>query len=64
MLRCAQHDSVVTARHVVQGMAPVLALGVARVLLVETKAPGCHVNAREKKPVASQPVAQPKLIRG
>jgi len=52
MLRCAQHDSVVTARHVVQGMAPVLALGVARVLLVETMAPGCPVNARPKKPVA------------
>jgi hypothetical protein len=33
-------------------MAPVLALGVARVLLVETMAPGCPVNARPKKPVA------------
>ena len=64
MLRCAQHDRMVKARQVVQWMAPVLALGVAGVLPLEMMATGCTINARQKKPGASQQVAQPKLPRG
>jgi hypothetical protein len=69
---CAQHDSMVKARQVVQWMAPVLALGVAGVVPLETMvhctshtmASGCMVNARRKRPAAFQLVEQPKLIRG
>jgi hypothetical protein len=53
-------------------MAPVLAVGVAGVVPVEmmvqrtssSKARGCAVNARQKKPAASQLVDHPKLLRG
>jgi hypothetical protein len=52
-----------------QWMAPVLALGVAGVIPLETMvqctshtmASGCTVNARRKRPAAYQLVAQPKL---
>ena len=55
-----------------QWMAPVLALGVAGVIPLETMvqrtshsmATGCSVNARRKRPAAYQLVDNPKLIRG
>jgi hypothetical protein len=60
------------ARQVMQWMAPVLAVGVAGVVPLETMvqrpsssmATGCTVNARQKKPAAYQLVDHPKLIRG
>jgi len=74
LLECwqAPNRSMVKARQVVQWMAPVLALGVAGVVPLETivqrtsqsMATGCTVNARQKRPAAYQLVAQPKLIRG
>ena len=68
----APKRSTVKARQVVQWMAPVLALGVAGVMPLEqmvqrtssTRATGCAVNARRKRPAASQLVENPKLIRG
>jgi hypothetical protein len=68
----APNRSMVKARQVVQWMAPVLALGVAGVILLElmvqwtshTMATGCSVNARQKRPAASQLVENPKLTRG
>jgi Transposase DDE domain len=68
----APKRSLVKARQVVQWMAPVLALGVAAVVSLETMvqrtshtmASGCTVHARRKKPAAYQLVANPKLIRG
>jgi Transposase DDE domain len=68
----APNRSTVKARQVVQWMAPVLALGVAGVLPLETMvqrtahsmATGCTVNARRNKPATYQLVDQPKLIRG
>ena len=68
----APNRSMVKARQVMQWMAPVLALGVAGVIPLETAvyctshtmASGCTVNARQKRPAAYQLVAQPKLIRG
>lgn len=74
LLECwqAPNRSMVKARHVMQWMAPVLALGVAGVVPLEamvqrtsqTMASGCSVNARRKRPAAYQLVANPKLIRG
>jgi hypothetical protein len=74
LLECwqAPNRSLVKARQVVQWMAPVLALGVAGVLPVETMvqrtsstmASGCTVNARSIRPAAYQLVENPKLIRG
>jgi len=74
LLECwqAPNRSMVKARHVVQWMAPVLALAVAGVVPLETvvqrtsytMTSGCTVNARRKRPAAYQLVAQPKLIRG
>jgi Transposase DDE domain len=74
LLECwqAPNRSLVKARHVMQWMAPVLALGVAGVVPLETMvqctshtmASGCTVNARRKRPAAYQLFAQPKLIRG
>jgi hypothetical protein len=74
LLECwqAPNRSMVKARQVVQWMAPVLALGVAGVVPLETMvqrtsssmASGCTVNARRKRPAAYQLVANPKLIRG
>jgi hypothetical protein len=74
LLECwqAPNRSMVKARHVMQWMAPVLALGVAGVIPLETAvqctshtmASGCTVNARQKRPAAYQLVAQPKLTRG
>jgi len=63
---------MVKARHVMQWMAPMLALAVAGVVPLEamvqrtsqTMATGCTVNARRKKPAAYQLVDNPKLIRG
>ncbi len=73
LLECwqAPNRSMVKARQAVQWMAPLLALGVAGVLPVETAvqrtssimASGCTVNARSKRPAAYQLVKQPKLIR-
>ncbi len=68
----APNRSMVKARHVVQWMAPLLALGVAGAVPLETMvqctshtmASGCTVNARRKRPAAYQLVAQPKLTRG
>ena len=68
----APNRSMVKARHVMQWMAPVLALGVAGVVPLETMvqrtshamATGCTVNARQKRPAAYQLVENPKLIRG
>jgi len=68
----APNRSMVKARHVMQWMAPLLALGVAGVVPLEdmvqrtshTMASGCTVNARQKRPAAYQLVAHPKLIRG
>ena len=68
----APNRSMVKARQVMQWMAPVLALGVAGVIPLETMvqytshtmASGCTVNARQKRPAAYQLVAQPKLTRG
>jgi len=68
----APNRSLVKARQVVQWMAPALALGVARVVPLETMvqrtsssmASGCTVNARRKKPAAYQLVTHPQLIRG
>jgi hypothetical protein len=74
LLECwqAPNRSMVKARQVVQWMAPVLALGVAGVIPLETMvqhtsstmASGCTVNARRKRPAAYQLVDNPKLIRG
>jgi hypothetical protein len=74
LLECwqAPNRSMVKARHVMQWMAPVLALGVAGVVPLETMvqrtahtmASGCTVNARRKRPATYQLVAHPKLIRG
>ena len=74
LLECwqAPNRSMVKARHVMQWMAPVLALGVAGVIPLETMvhctshtmASGCTVNARRKRPAAYQLVDNPKLIRG
>jgi len=74
LLECwqAPNRSMVKARHVVQWMAPLLALGVAGAVPLETMvqctshtmASGCTVNARRKRPAAYQLVAQPKLTRG
>jgi hypothetical protein len=74
LLECwqAPNRSMVKARQVMQWMAPVLALGVAGVVPLETMvqrtsssmATGCTVNARQKRPAAYQLVEQPKLIRG
>ena len=68
----APNRSMVKARHVMQWMAPLLALGVAGVVPLEdmvqrtshTMASGCTVNARQKRPAAYQLVAHPTLIRG
>ncbi len=68
----APNRSMVKARHVMQWMAPVLALGVAGVVPLEpmvqrtssSMATGCTVNARQKRPAAYQLVDNPKLIRG
>ena len=74
LLECwqAPNRSMVKARHVMQWMAPVLALGVADVVPLEmavqhtssTMASGCTVNARRKRPATYQLVEHPKLIRG
>jgi len=74
LLECwqAPSRSMVKARQVMQWMAPVLALGVAGVMPLETMvhhtsqtmASGCTVNARRKRPAAYQLVDNPKLIRG
>jgi hypothetical protein len=74
LLECwqAPNRSMVKARQVAQWMAPVLALGVAGVVPLETMvqrtsssmASGCTVNARRKRPAAYQLVNNPKLIRG
>lgn len=74
LLECwqAPNRSTVKARHVMQWMAPLLALGVAGVIPLETivqrtshtMASGCTVNARRKRPAAYQLVHNPKLIRG
>jgi Transposase DDE domain len=74
LLECwqAPNRSMVKARQVMQWMAPVLALGVAGVVPLETMvqctshtmASGCTVNSRLKRPAAYQLVANPKLIRG
>jgi hypothetical protein len=71
LLECwqAPNRSMVKARHVMQWMAPVLALGVAGVIPLETMvqctshtmASGCTVNARRKRPAAYQLVQNPKL---
>jgi hypothetical protein len=73
LLECwqAPNRSLVKARQAVQWMAPLLALGVAGVLPLETAvqrtsaimASGCTVNTRRKRPAAYQLVTQPKLIR-
>jgi hypothetical protein len=68
----APNRSLVKARQVVQWMAPVLALGVAGVVPLETMvqrtshsmASGCTVNSRRKKPAAYQLIDNPKLLRG
>jgi DDE family transposase len=68
----APNRSMVKARQAVQWMAPVLALGVAGVMPLETvvqrtsstMASGCTVNARRQRPAAYQLVEHPKLIRG
>jgi len=68
----APNRSLVKARQVVQGMAPVLALGVAGVVPLEamvqrtshSMASGCTVHARRKQPATYQLVDNPKLIRG
>ena len=71
LLECwqAPNRSTVKARHVMQWMAPLLALGVAGVIPLETivqrtMRTGCTVNARRKRPAAYQLVDNPKLIRG
>jgi Transposase DDE domain len=74
LLECwqAPNRSMVKARQVVQWMAPVLALGLAGVIPLETMvqrtsssmASGCTVNARRKRPAAYQLVENPQLIRG
>jgi hypothetical protein len=74
LLECwqAPKRSMVKARQVAQWMAPVLALGVAGVVPLETMvqrtshsmASGCTVTARRKRPAAYQLVDNPKLIRG
>src|SRR6266849_2893117 len=71
LLECwqAPNRSMVKARQAVQWMAPVLALGVAGVIPLETivqctshtMASGCTVNARRKRPAAYQLVDNPKL---
>jgi hypothetical protein len=68
----APNRSLVKARQVVQWMTPLLAMGVAGVIPLETMvqrtahsmASGCRVNSRRKKPATYQLVAHPKLIRG
>jgi len=73
LLECwqAPNRSMVKARQVMQLMAPLLALGVAGVIPLETMvqctshtmSTGCTVNARRKRPAAYQLVDNPKLIR-
>jgi DDE family transposase len=73
LLECwqAPNRSTVKARHVMQWMAPLLALGVAGVIPLEaivqrtshTMRTGCTVNARRKRPATYQLVNNPKLIR-
>ena len=73
LLACwqAPKRSMVKACQAVQWMAPLLAMGVAGVLPLETAvqrtsaimASGCTVTARRKRPATFQLVAQPKLIR-
>lgn len=68
----APNRSLVKAGQVVRWMAPMLALGVAGVVPLETMvqrtshsmASGCTVNARRKRPATYQLVAHPKLVRG
>jgi Transposase DDE domain len=74
LLECwqAPNRSIGKARQVVQWMTPLLALGIAGVVSLETMvqctsstmATGCTVNARRKRPAAYQLIANPKLIRG
>jgi len=74
VLECwqAPNRSMVKARQAVQWMAPVLAMGIAGVMPLETAvqrtsstmASGCTVNTCRKRPAAYQLVKQPKLIRG
>jgi hypothetical protein len=74
LLECwqAPNRSTVKARQVMQWMAPLLALGVAGFVPLETMVlrtshtmgSGCSVNARRKRPATYQLVANPKLIRG
>ncbi len=73
LLECwqAPNRSMVQAHQAVQWMAPVLAMGVADVVPLETvvertsstMASGCTVTARRKQPAAYQLVANPQLIR-
>lgn len=68
----APNRSLVKACHVVQWMAPVLALAMAGIVPMESvvqrtsqaMASGCTVNARRKRPAAYQLLAKPQLIRG
>jgi hypothetical protein len=68
----APNRSLVKARQVGQWMAPVLALGVAGIVDLESMvqrtsqimATGTTVNARRKKPATYQLVADPRLVRG
>jgi hypothetical protein len=74
LLECwqAPNRSMGKARHVMQWMAPLLALGVAGVIPLEemvqrishTMASGCTVNARRKRAATYQLVENPQLIRG
>lgn len=74
LLECwqAPNRSMGKARQAVQWMAPVLALGIAGVVPLETMvqrtsstmASGCTVTARRKRPAAYQLVENPRLIRG
>jgi hypothetical protein len=74
LLECwqAPNRGTVKARQVMQWMAPLLALGLAGVVPLETMvqrtshtmASGCTVNARRTKPATYQLVNHPKLIRG
>ncbi len=74
LLECwqAPNCSMVKACQAVQWMAPLLAMGVAGVVPLETAvqrtsstiASGCTVTARRKRPAAYQLVENPKLIRG
>ncbi len=69
---CQPMRSRVNARHVMQWMAAVLAVGVWGVVSLAamvqrpptSRATGCPVHGREQQPAASQLVAQPRLLRG